>query len=59
MSKKIDRALVKQIERDIEKIRKADAKRQSEWLTDEDAINFLKQSPTYQYEIYRIRKELV
>jgi hypothetical protein len=53
----VDVVMAKDFQRDIANIKRADAKRQQEVWTDQDAINFLKQSPTYTYEIYRIRKE--
>lgn len=53
----VDKLMAKNFQQDIAKIKNTDARRQQEVWTDEDAINFLKQSPTYTYEIYRIRKE--
>lgn len=53
----VDKLMAKNFQQDIAKIKSANAKRQQDIWTDEDAINFLKQSPTYTYEIYRIRKE--
>ena len=55
----VDKLMAKNFQRDIDKIKNSDAKRQQEIWTDQDAINFLKQSPTYTYEIYRVVKEQI
>ena len=55
----VDKLMAKNFQRDIDKIKNSDAKRQQEIWTDQDAINFLKQSPTYIYEIYRVVKEQI
>lgn len=59
MSKKIDKKMTKSFHKEIYELMKLDSNRQIELITDEDAINFLKESPYYTYEIYKIQKELV
>lgn len=55
----VDKLMAKNFQRDIDKIKNVDAKRQREIWTDEDAISFLKQSPLYTYEIYRVTKQQI